>query len=277
VEVILAQFQLLYPPSPSDSDNVTQFFGTTPVAQESASNPLFEQQAQIANCLSQHPSRDRIAKMLLCLTQNYWESDLEKLGQLSMRELISDVWHLFPSLEKVQRALFDVVQRLSKAIEYQPIAIFILQQLALLYSPLPNQPAVSAAPQQQLQPRQLFDLRFDVMQFTNPLRAKILLFALLCQPFDQDSGSWTALKRYRLDTLLQQLIATYPPAQIPAKLQSVAQTLPDRGEYLPVVDAIVNSLKRTQAPSRPNGIPMPAAGSSEDHTEVRCPPTLLTP
>jgi hypothetical protein len=277
VEVIVAQCQQLYPVSSSDSDHVTQFFGTTPVSQRSAPNLLFEQQAQIANGLSQHPSRDRIAKMLLCLTQNHWESDLEKVSQLSMRGLISDVWRLFPSLDEVQRALFEIVQRLSKAIEYQEIAVFILQQLALLYAPSSNQPEVSAVPKRQPQPGQIFDLRFDVMQFTNPLRAKILLFSLLHQPFDQSSEAWTALKHHSLDTLLKQLIAIYPLEHIPAKLQAIVQTWPNPDEYLPVADAIVSSLKRTQAASPPSGRPMSSTASSEDSTQVCCPPTLLTP
>lgn len=53
------------------------------------------------------------------------------------------------------------------------------------------------------------DLRLTLMKFSNPLRAKLLLYAVLYDPLPPGLQAWTHLKGYDLDTLLKQLRQQY--------------------------------------------------------------------
>jgi adenylate cyclase len=53
------------------------------------------------------------------------------------------------------------------------------------------------------------DLRLTLMKFSNPLRAKLLLYAVLYDPLPPGLQAWTHLKGYDLDTLLKQLWQRY--------------------------------------------------------------------
>jgi hypothetical protein len=56
----------------------------------------------------------------------------------------------------------------------------------------------------------LFDLRQTVMRYTNPLRAKILLFSLLHQSSRRERTEQAfLLKGYELDKLLERMLQTY--------------------------------------------------------------------
>ncbi|GAB4460306.1 MAG: hypothetical protein OHK0037_07350 [Elainellaceae cyanobacterium] len=53
------------------------------------------------------------------------------------------------------------------------------------------------------------DLRLTLMKFSNPLRAKLLLYTVLYDPLPPGLQAWTHLKGYDLDTLLKQLWQRY--------------------------------------------------------------------
>jgi hypothetical protein len=272
-DVILLQCQKFYATDEADEDTPTAFFTTHPTPQAGAlDTTLYEQQQQIAQILELRLERDRIVKLLICLTREQWENDAQKIAQASIRELVDEIWRTFATLEDVERGLFAIVQRLSKAVEYSLIASVIVQQLTPLYQNSGQElaPPIKAPPPL-VQSIDGFDLRLELMKFANPLRAKILLFSVLHQPFDNTEPTWSALKRYSLDMLLKTLLERYPAAEIGSKLQAMAVTLPMAEEYEQAMDVLLRSLKL------PNPNPLVASAVDEDEdesTEIRLSPVI---
>lgn len=106
---------------------------------------------------------------------------------------------------------------------------------------------VSDAPESQPSqpPVDLFDLRQEVMQYTNPLRAKVLLFSLLYRTFQINCAEEALLlKSHRLDQLLEDTLSRYPHyEQLAAHLKQTARKLDDPVEYDQVSCAILRSVK----------------------------------
>jgi hypothetical protein len=272
-DVILLQCQKFYATDESDEDTPTAFFTTQPAAQPAVlDTTLYEQQQQIAQILELRLERDRIVKLLICLMREQWENDAQKIAQASIRELVDEIWRTFATLEDVERGLFAIVQRLSKAVEYSVVASMIVQQLSPLYQNSSQEllpPAKTPPPL--VQSIDGFDLRLELMKFANPLRAKILLFSVLHQPFDHTDQAWSALKRYSLDMLLKTLLERYPAPEIGSKLQTMATTLPMPEEYEQAMDVLLRSLKL------PSPSPIVAAAIDDDEdesTEIRLSPVI---
>ncbi len=90
----------------------------------------------------------------------------------------------------------------------------------------------------------LFELRLEIMQYTNPLRAKILLFSVLFHTWDKQGKDWAMLRGYSLDDLMQQVILTGKPiAEIEAKLFAEAKTFSETESYLQTAGTIIQALK----------------------------------
>lgn len=90
----------------------------------------------------------------------------------------------------------------------------------------------------------LFELRLQIMQYTNPLRAKILLFSLLFHPWDRSGQDWAMLRSYTLDDLLEQLLQSGRPlADIEVKLYNTAKSLSDPDTQLQSASTIIEALK----------------------------------
>ena len=74
----------------------------------------------------------------------------------------------------------------------------------------------------------IFEIRLEIMQYTNPLRAKILLFSLLFHPWDRSGQDWSTLRSYTLDDLLEQMLQSgRSMAEIEGKLYNMAKSLND--------------------------------------------------
>lgn len=89
----------------------------------------------------------------------------------------------------------------------------------------------------------IFDLRLEVMKYSNPLRVKILLFSAVYRPFDATGQDWAALRSSNFDEMLKNLLQSYhrlPELEI--KLCAIAQSLRDPEEYLQTVGAIVQAV-----------------------------------
>jgi hypothetical protein len=275
-DAILRHCLPLYPAMAEEEDEPTAFFTSKPASQRAVvDTTLCQQQQQIAQALELRLERERIVKLLLCLTRDQWESDVDKLAQVSLRELIDEVWRMFPSLDDLERSLFSIVQRLSKAVEYSVVATAMVQQLAPLYlnSTQTESPVVMTA-LPLVQSIDGFDLRLELMKFTNPLRAKMLLFSLMQQqPFDSSEQSWSALKRYSLEMLLKTMLERYPAAAIAAKLQAVAAQLPQSEDYEQTIDVLLRSLKLPAAVSAQSS---PAAiEEAEENTGILLSPVIV--
>jgi hypothetical protein len=98
-----------------------------------------------------------------------------------------------------------------------------------------------------LDPSKLFDLRIEIMKFTNPLRAKILMLTTLhpSTPVHvQVHQMYQTLNRYQLDELLQELFQSYKALpELAVDLKQAAQQLPETDQYLQSAETVVRALR----------------------------------
>lgn len=92
-------------------------------------------------------------------------------------------------------------------------------------------------------PMELFDLRLEMMQDTNPLRAKILLFSLLHEPFQGSAEHDAFLRTHELDDLLRVFFLSYRLySEAENQLRKVAKLLA-ASDYFQVAEAIVRAIQ----------------------------------
>jgi hypothetical protein len=257
-DALLANLSDLYPEtqvgSGEEEEEPTAFVGSfNPGIFVSGGNPLFMRQTQIAQSLDLHPDRDRIAKLLICITRQHWEADPLALAKADIRELVDEVWRLCSTLDDVQQAMVTVIQRISKRGEYAALAKMILQQLKPLYEYIasslqePTTEGIIASLPPMFPPvpvvLQRFDSRLEIIKFCNPLRAKILLFSLLHHALPLGEPAPSMLRSHTLEDLLEDLVAAYDATEISDQLHKVAQHLPESDDYKAVVAAILKALK----------------------------------
>jgi hypothetical protein len=90
----------------------------------------------------------------------------------------------------------------------------------------------------------LFDLRVDILQYVNPLRAKILLHSCLHGPFGYTQQDWANLSRTTLDDLLRQIFDYCPSfADLDSKLTITAHCLGQGSESVPVASTIIRAMR----------------------------------
>ncbi len=90
----------------------------------------------------------------------------------------------------------------------------------------------------------LSDLRVEIMQYTNPLRAKLLLFSSLYHPFESNSADWSKIRNQTLGDLLRQLFdhySTYDSVEV--GLQDTARSLDQVEDYEQAAGAIARALR----------------------------------
>lgn len=74
-----------------------------------------------------------------------------------------------------------------------------------------------------------FDWRLDIMQYSNPLRVKMLLFSLIYHQFENDDKDWAKLKSCTLDDLLGKIRTRYESlTEIETKLESIAESTDEK-------------------------------------------------
>lgn len=89
---------------------------------------------------------------------------------------------------------------------------------------------------------ELFDLRLEIIQYANPFRAKILLFSLLHEPFNQTTEHHLMLKKYDLDEFLRTLLKTYRSFQeLEVNFSAVVRQLDEPEEYRRVAEVILQA------------------------------------
>lgn len=151
------------------------------------------------------------------------------------------------------------------------------------------------------------DLRLALMKFSNPLRAKLLLYAVLYEPLPPGPQAWMHLKGYDLDTMLKQLWQQYSSFDaLSGELAKAADLLADlepagdarsnpygnrpsasqTNPYQPVVSALLrvfqpfypsSNLTQTDLPAASNGNqmgdrpPCPAPASDDPTGIIRHP------
>ncbi|MDJ0600313.1 MAG: hypothetical protein QNJ37_15910 [Crocosphaera sp.] len=90
----------------------------------------------------------------------------------------------------------------------------------------------------------IFEIRLEIMQYTNPLRAKILLFSLLFHPWDRSGQDWSTLRSYTLDDLVEQILQSGRSiTEIEGKLYNMAKSLHDPDSHLQTASTVVEAVK----------------------------------
>ncbi|MEH1970483.1 hypothetical protein [Nostoc sp.] len=217
--------------------------------------------------LEQHENSKRIKKLIYSACKNIWENDEETLGRFKLKELIQELCRSNPSINDLNYSLSKVVKTLNKQSEYALIASIISHEIQKLYiTPdestgiLLNQPRKeeqiynygkissnsidqSSSSQIKYQYNQ-FDLRQNIMKYTNPLRAKIVLFSALYKKFTFNEEDWLKLKAEKLDDLLLRLFDTCPTIrELESKLNSAVISLGKPDENIQAASAIIQSMR----------------------------------
>ncbi|MEH1782153.1 MAG: hypothetical protein V7K67_05690 [Nostoc sp.] len=231
--------------------------------------------------LEQHENSKRIKKLIYSACKNIWENDEETLDRFKLQELIQELYRLNPTINNLNYSLSKVVKTLNKQAEYALLASVISHEMQKLYiTPeeatgiLSNQPHQEEATGILLnQPRQeeqifynsgqissnyidkspnnqtkhqynQFDLRQNIMKYTNPLRAKVVLFSALYKKFTFNEEDWLKLKAEQLDDLLLRLFDTCPTIrELEFKLNSAVISLGKPDENIQAASAIIQSMR----------------------------------
>lgn len=88
-----------------------------------------------------------------------------------------------------------------------------------------------------------FVLRQNVMSYTNPLRAKIILLVMLQPDFNFSSQSAATMREYQLDDLLLEVLKAYPTiAQLEESMTYAVEQLVELEEYGKAANGLLQSL-----------------------------------
>ncbi|MDJ1183135.1 hypothetical protein [Roseofilum casamattae] len=226
---------------------------------------------QVVRQLERHPQALRMKKMLVCAWQDKWENDSKSLQAIDTQHLIQSALQKHPTIESLSECLNRIASTLNKKQEYQAIANAIVLHLGKLYGDSDEATQAFTAPPSHItiarytesespsdgtyvgQPQASevrtgynpFDLRLEVMRYTNPLRVKILLYAASEHKTTLDADDWANLKTKDLDTLLYALYADCQTfQQMETYLCAAADSLEERSECNQAAGAILQCMKR---------------------------------
>ena len=224
---------------------------------------------QVVQNLEHHENLTRMKKLIYCACKKAWENDPEMLTQLSLKDLLKELLDLSPTIEHLTVALNSVVKQLNKQAEYSLVANAIISELGKIYPDTeestlvksnrlyntvstayyPLQKPTSIEPELQLnEPKRQydpFDLRQEIMKYTNPLLAKILVFSTVDgKLFDFSQQDWLAIKNQELDDLILRLFrACETITELEFQLNSTAKCLEDKAKFNQAASVIIRALK----------------------------------
>ena len=258
---------------------------------------------QVVQQLERHPQALRMKKMLVCAWQDKWENDSKSLQAIDTQNLIQSALQKYPTIEALSECLTRIASTLNKQQEYQAIANAIVIHLGKLYGDsdeatqaftappshitiarysdngsLPNGTYVAPAePSEVRTGYDPFDLRLEVMRYTNPLRVKILLYAASEHKTTLDADDWANLKTKDLDTLLYALYAHCRTFQhMEAYLCAAADSLEERSECNQAAGAILQCMKRFYTEWEPGLEDAVCAARAKAEMNELAAPSLIT-
>lgn len=229
---------------------------------------------EIAQILEKDPNSIRIKKVLLCAYMGKWENDANKLQHLDLIQLLQDIYQKYQQLDQFSISLNNILSRLNKQNEYNKVINTILNHVSQLYAS-GNQESttgiskgsITASETVKISPEELnslssayfsngtpqsplralsgdlYEVRFKIMQHTNPLRAKLVIFSSLEREFNYRDEDWAQLKNHSLDDLLRQLLQAFPNLdRLKSNLYKMAEYLEDIDENIQVVTVILEAL-----------------------------------
>lgn len=216
---------------------------------------------------------NRMKKLLYFVVYGKWEVSETKLTDVELKDLVREVIGLNYNLEQLEGLLKDICSKINKQVEYLAISGEIIQKIAPLYLE-PSEIIASAGnssngsngdssidnllvshqeaalltrlydldAKKQVQ-NDLFEVRLKLVQRTNPLRVKILIFSAIDRLFTFSESDWSALKKHRLDELLEKLLRKCPSKKdLENQLYQTAKKFENKNENIQVASAIVKYL-----------------------------------
>jgi hypothetical protein len=269
---------------------------------------------RISENIENHEESARIKKLIFAACKQYWENDSEVINMYDLRELLLELYELYPNQKRLQKTLDKIVNSINRRNFYSFIADTIISQVSYLYNrgmrdtgseedsttlikaqrtqkdkdtdtsassksnlksqsdTLEKQTMIesdesedesimikqatdvmpNSVPEGQIRPwlkvASLFDLKQEIMQYTNPLKAKIILFYTIYQ-IDPCEQNWSVVRTCSLDDLLIKLFQQYGQdmEKIEAQLLAIVN-LNIEGlavdENSQVVNALIEIIKR---------------------------------
>ena len=203
--------------------------------------------ASVAAQLEQSPHYLRIKKLLIFTCTGTWETHSERLAAVDLRDLIAQTLTVRPTMRELRPTLEQLVHSLNKPVEYLPVAETILRSLAVLYpdeDPTEWLRTQTIRPQTAiLPPQEWFDLRWELVHRTNPLRLKMLMAALLRQGDVTQAHLLLLVKGLELERLLAEVLLACPSyEELCQRLHTVAMQLEEPEAYQQVVGTVTEVL-----------------------------------
>ncbi|MBD2081686.1 hypothetical protein [Leptolyngbya sp. FACHB-17] len=189
--------------------------------------------------LDQDVNISRIKKLLIYTCRRYWEANSCVIDQVSTAELLNELMQRYPTLEDLRPGLSTIVKTLNKPAEYSLVAEIILREVEPFYGE-----EDSGSEPAQAERIDLFDVRREILKYTNPLKAKILLFSAVYYVFEFCPQDWSNLKLYSLDGLLRTSLTQVETIdEFQQLLIHKASQLKEPETYLEIVPVLTRSLK----------------------------------
>lgn len=209
---------------------------------------------EVTKYLEQHDNAIRLKKLILCACKNIWENDPNKLNSFNTKDLIQELININLTIDDLKTSLSKIVKSLNKQAEYSILASIIFNNLQKLYqdkeltqvviNPSPTYiPQIPQITQEKFN-YNAFEVRQEIMKYTNPLRAKILIFSTLYDNFSFNDQDWLSLREYQIDDLLQLLFQACPNLkEFEYKLQNTATSMQEPNENIQAATALVQAIR----------------------------------
>ncbi|MGD1712579.1 hypothetical protein [Dapis sp. BLCC M172] len=237
----------------------------------------------------------RMKKVIYCACEGRWENDETKLSEINLKELIEELYNKTGNIETLDHRLSRIVSKVNKKTEYSLLAQKIITSVGKLYPEEEEDMTVmESSPNWSLDgsdehtvlkgklaveesysrdPGKLFDVREKIMQGTNPLKAKVLIFSTVEHQFNFSERDWLLLKTKNLDSLLRQIFNSCTSiTDLESSLYITANNFEEPDEYTQIANIIINAL----TPCYSQEIIVPESEAETEESEVSASETKRT-
>ncbi len=225
---------------------------------------------EVVNIFESDVNAQRITRLILFACKEIWENDPSVLERTNLREIIRNLCSKYNQIEDIEAVLNSIVSKVNKKTEYTLTANTIITQIRRLYeeedteveTTISNSYALqvptyfveplnySQTPEPQPEPESrsnigyLFDIRQKIIQQTNPLRAKILIFSTVYHEFSfSNDRDWSLLKTQELDNLLRLLFEACPTLkELESRLYKTASNLDNSDDNIQSARVIIQAM-----------------------------------
>ena len=246
---------------------------------------------EVVRELEQDVNLSRIKKIIFFACKECWENDPAQLASADMRNLIEELCTKYSRLEDIEEVLNSIVAKVNKKTEYALVTDQIICQLSRLYEyqdftkletnisnfggyepPAFDDQFSSDLPAGEANERDagnLFDVRQKILQQTNPLRAKILIFSTLYHQFTFSDRDWLLLKTQELDNLLRQLFNVCSSlAELESQLYRTSGNLDNTDECDQAASVIIKAMNPCYAKLQQEERDRAEDSASEDYDQT---------